>query len=101
MAESKHYVYILRCKDATLYTGYTTNVERRVKMHQNGNGAKYTRGRGPFTVVFQKECESKSEALQLEARIKKLTRYHKMKLILENEKERFVMNENSKELSEG
>lgn len=94
--DKHHYVYILECKDGTLYTGYTTNVERRVKMHEQGKGAKYTRGRAPFTLMYQEKCESKTEALQLEILIKQYTRKQKLQFI----KESCEKNENTKELSE-
>lgn len=77
----KHYVYMLKCKDHTLYTGYTTDVERRLKMHEQGKGAKYTRGRGPFELVYVEECADKSLALRREAAIKKLTSAQKRELV--------------------
>ncbi|WP_186843853.1 GIY-YIG nuclease family protein [Acetobacterium tundrae] len=78
----KAYVYIVECKDGTLYTGWTKNIEARVKVHNSGNGAKYTRSRLPVNLVFWEEFETKSEALIREAAIKKMTR--KQKLILIN-----------------
>ncbi|MBC3889618.1 GIY-YIG nuclease family protein [Acetobacterium paludosum] len=78
----KAYVYIVECKDGTLYTGWTKNIEARVKVHNSGNGAKYTRSRLPVNLVFWEELETKSEALIREAAIKKMTR--KQKLILIN-----------------
>lgn len=81
MADHNHFVYILKCKDNTLYTGYTINVERRLQMHENGKGAKYTRGRGPLKVVFTKKYSTKEEALQQEYAIKQLTRKEKDDLI--------------------
>lgn len=81
MEQSNHFVYILKCKDDTLYTGYTTDITRRIRAHEDGKGAKYTRGRSPFKLVYQAGCTSKSEAMQLEARIKKMSRKAKMKLI--------------------
>ncbi|ENH96113.1 hypothetical protein J416_12557 [Gracilibacillus halophilus YIM-C55.5] len=78
---TNHFVYILQCADETFYTGYTTDIDRRLRMHESGKGAKYTRGRGPFTVVYQMNCQSKSEALQLEAKIKKLSRTKKQQWI--------------------
>lgn len=74
------FVYILRCSDDTLYTGITNDLERRIKQHNEGKGAKYTRGRGPVALVKSFECESKSEALKLEFAIKKLSREEKLKL---------------------
>ena len=74
-------LYILRCCDGTLYTGITTDVDRRLKDHRTGKGAKYTRGRGPLELVYQEVCGDKSAALKREAEIKKLPRTEKMKLI--------------------
>jgi putative endonuclease len=79
----KYFVYIVRCaKDGTLYTGYTTDVGRRVERHNSGKGAKYTRYRGPVTPVFVWACATLSQALQIERKIKRLPRAHKLKLIL-------------------
>jgi putative endonuclease len=77
----KHYVYILECKDGTYYTGYTNNIEKRMKAHQEGKGAKYTRGRTPIRLVFEKAFESKSEAMKEEYKIKNLSRTEKEGLI--------------------
>ncbi len=98
--KNNHYVYILKCKDDTLYTGYTTNINRRMKMHEQGKGAKYTRGRAPFELQFQFCCASKSEALQLEAKIKKFSKRQKMLFIKENQIERYGADENTKKLPE-
>jgi putative endonuclease len=78
-----HYTYILRCNDDTLYTGYTNRLQYRIQMHQAGKGAKYTRGRGPFSLVYVDSFESKSEALKREIEIKKLSRKQKESLIEE------------------
>ena len=75
------YVYILRCKDDTLYTGITDNLEKRIKMHNLGTGAKYTRGRGPVELRYSETLPDKSSALRREHEIKKLSRYEKLKLI--------------------
>lgn len=75
------YLYILRCKDNTLYTGITTDVEKRLEAHRSGKGAKYTRGRGPLRLVYQETCGSHSEALKREVEVKKLTRAEKLELI--------------------
>lgn len=75
------WVYILRCGDDTLYTGVTDDVERRAAAHNSGKGAKYTRGRGPVTVVYREACPDHSAALRREAAIKKLTRPEKLALI--------------------
>ncbi len=72
---------MLQCKDNSLYTGITTDLERRVKEHNSSKlGAKYTRARRPVKLVYSKEFESRSEALIEEARIKKLIRVEKIKL---------------------
>ncbi|MBS4534460.1 GIY-YIG nuclease family protein [Clostridium sp. D2Q-14] len=76
-----NYVYILRCKDNTLYTGWTTNIERRLKKHNSGNGAKYTRGRIPVVLEYYEVYESKKEATKREYFIKKLNKSKKEKLI--------------------
>lgn len=79
-----YFVYILRCGDDTLYTGSTDNIERRLAVHQSGKGAKYTRSRGPLTLVYHEQLPDKSAALKREAAIKKLTRPQKLQLIKEN-----------------
>ncbi|WP_026688712.1 GIY-YIG nuclease family protein [Alteribacter aurantiacus] len=84
MNHGNHYVYILECNDGTYYTGYTTDVEKRLKTHERGLGAKYTRGRAPLKVVYEEAFSSKREALQGEYRIKQLKRSEKEALILKN-----------------
>ena len=79
--ENTWYLYILRCGDNTLYTGITTDVEKRFEAHQSGKGAKYTRGRGPLEMAYREECGTHSDALKREAQIKKLTREQKQALI--------------------
>lgn len=76
-----HFVYILRCGDDSLYTGYTNDVEKRVEAHNSGKGAKYTRSRLPVKLVFYKRVDSKSTGLKLEARIKKLSKNKKEALV--------------------
>ena len=75
------YLYILRCGDGTLYTGITTDVERRLEAHRQGRGAKYTRGRGPLELAYQEECGTHSEALKREYAVKQLPRDEKERLI--------------------
>ena len=75
--EKTWYLYILRCGDGSLYTGITTDVERRLEAHRSGKGAKYTRGRGPLEMVYREECPDHSAALKREIEIKKLTREEK------------------------
>lgn len=79
--ESVWYLYILRCKDDTFYTGITTDVEKRLEAHRAGRGAKYTRGRGPLELVYRETCGSHSEALKREYQVKALTRVEKRKLM--------------------
>ena len=81
--ESNWYLYILRCKDNTLYTGITTDVEKRLEAHRSGKGAKYTRGRGPLELVYRESCGSHSDALKREHQVKMLTREEKQNLIRE------------------
>ena len=76
-----YFVYIVKCKDKTYYTGYTNNIEKRLKAHNDGKGAKYTRVRLPVQLVYKETYETKSEALKREYAIKKLTRTQKEKLI--------------------
>lgn len=78
---SLNYVYILSCRDKSLYTGWTNNLEKRLKAHNDGKGAKYTRGRTPCHLVYHEEYNTRSEALKRESAIKKLSREQKLKLI--------------------
>ena len=79
------YLYILRCKDDSLYTGITTDVEKRLEAHRSGKGAKYTRGRAPLELVYKEECGEHSDALKRELEIKGLTREEKLTLIKNSE----------------
>lgn len=81
MKSDKHYVYILRCKDNSLYTGYTTDPSRRLRMHEDGKGARYTKGRGPFILEHLEEYVDKGEALSREYAIKAMPRKQKERLI--------------------
>lgn len=76
-----HYVYIVRCSDDTLYTGYTTSIENRIKTHNNGKGGKYTRGRLPVILCYYEEYDNKIDACKREYKIKQLKREEKLKLI--------------------
>ncbi len=75
------YVYILKCRDDTLYTGFTVDLKSRIQTHNKGLGAKYTRGRTPVKLVYYEEYSTKSEALKREYAIKKLSRKDKLKMI--------------------
>lgn len=76
-----YFLYILRCGDGSLYTGIAADVEKRLAVHQSGKGAKYTRGRGPLTVVYREECADKSAALKRERAVKALPKAKKLALI--------------------
>ena len=78
---SDHVVYVLECDDGTLYTGYTTDLERRVAEHDDGNGAKYTRPRTPVELVYHERFETRSAAMSREYEIKQLTRPQKEHLV--------------------
>ena len=77
----KNYVYIIKCADNTYYTGWTTNIEKRIKAHNNGNGAKYTKSRRPVSLVYLEILETKSLALKREYAIKQLSKKQKEELI--------------------
>lgn len=76
-----HYVYIIECNDGTLYTGYTTDIDRRLSEHNSGDGARYTRGRTPVELVHSEEYETRSAAMSREYEIKQLSRDQKKTLI--------------------
>jgi len=96
---AEHIVYMLICRDHSLYTGYTNDMERRLQMHNCGKGAKYTRGRGPCRVVYQEYHETKEAALKREYAIKRLPRKKKVGLIARQLKE-VTRNASTEELSE-
>lgn len=76
-----YHVYLLSCVDGTLYCGYTTDLKKRIKAHNEGKGAKYTKSRLPVSLVYNEKYLTKSEALKRECAIKKLTRKEKIELI--------------------
>ena len=76
-----NYVYMLRCRDGSLYTGWTNDLEKRLKAHNSGVASKYTRARLPAELVYSEEWESKEAAMSREWHIKQLTREEKLKLI--------------------
>ena len=77
----KWYVYIVKCADASLYTGITTDPEKRLLVHNAGKGAKYTRVRLPVAMIYRRELGDKSAASREEYRIKKLSRTEKLALV--------------------
>lgn len=82
MENKEHYFYVLSCKDGSLYAGYTNDLERRVRLHNEGKGAKYTRGRGPVRLIFSKTYSTKSEALKAEYAFKQLERKEKLQYLI-------------------
>ena len=81
-SDNSWYVYILRCADGSLYTGITTDLDRRCKQHNAGTASRYTRSRLPVELVYQEARDSQSKALKRELEIKALTRQQKQSLIL-------------------
>ena len=79
--EKNWFLYILRCRDGSLYTGITTDVQARLEAHRAGKGAKYTRGRAPLELVYSENCGDHSAALRREIEVKSLSRTEKMELI--------------------
>ena len=76
-----NFIYIIKCKDESLYTGWTNDLEARIKAHNEGKGAKYTKGRGPVELLYTEEFDTKEEAMKREFAIKKLPKVKKLKLI--------------------
>lgn len=85
--EKQYYVYLLECCDKTLYCGYTTDIAKRVAKHNQGKGAKYTKGRLPVRLVYKENYNSKTEALKREYNIKQLSRERKLALIEKENKD--------------
>lgn len=81
--KNQWWVYMISCKSGSLYTGISTNVERRFERHRNGKGAKFFRLDPPQAIVLKEQFDSKSEALVREIKLKKLTRAQKLKLLEE------------------
>ena len=80
-AKKQYYVYILRCRDGSYYTGYTNDLERRLQEHNNGRGGRYTRGRFPVELLHSERYKTRKEAINRELEIKKLSRKSKRELI--------------------
>lgn len=83
MKNMENVTYIVKCRDGSLYTGWTNNIDRRIRMHNEGKGAKYTRARRPVELVYLEAFDSKEKAMSREARIKQLTKKEKLLLIEE------------------
>lgn len=84
--QQNNYVYIVRCSDQTLYTGWTNHLEKRIEAHNAGKGAKYTKARRPGELVYFETFDNKGDALKREYQIKQLKRSEKEKLILRKKK---------------
>ena len=80
MSQTDWQVYILECNDGSLYTGIARDLEARISAHNNGSGAKYTRGRRPVKLLYQEHAPDRSTALQREALLKRLSRADKLEL---------------------
>ena len=80
-----NYVYMLRCGDGSLYTGWTVDLNKRLQAHQSGKGARYTRAHQPVELIYQESFETRHEAMRREAEIKKLSRREKLLLIASKE----------------
>lgn len=78
-----NYTYMLRCGDGTLYTGWTNDLEKRLRAHRCGKGGKYTRSRLPVSLVYQEQFETKQDAMRREYEIKQLSRAEKLALIVQ------------------
>ena len=82
---NEHYTYILQCADGTYYCGWTNNLDRRLKAHNEGKGAKYTRSRRPVALVYYEAFSTKEEAMRREYEIKQLPRKKKEELIFKQQ----------------
>ncbi|WP_443734135.1 GIY-YIG nuclease family protein [[Ruminococcus] lactaris] len=81
-----NYTYILKCRDGSLYTGWTNDLEQRVAAHNTGKGAKYTKARRPVELVYFEEFETKEQAMKREYAIKQMARKDKLELVRRKEK---------------
>lgn len=76
-----YYLYIVKCKDGTLYTGWTKDIPKRIRQHNAGTGAKYTRGRGPIRLMYSEKFTTKGEAMRREYEVKRMSRTVKLQLV--------------------
>lgn len=86
----RNYTYMVECSDGSLYTGWTNCIEKRIKDHNSGKGARFTRGRGPVKLRYLEISNTKSEAMKREAAIKKLNHAQKIQLIRQGELEKIL-----------
>ena len=88
--DHKAYMYVVECRDGSYYTGYTTDVKKRISVHNSGTGAKYTRARLPVKLIFAEGFDSKEEAMSAEALFKRKTRMQKENYFKENQNRNLV-----------
>lgn len=84
----QNYTYMVECSDGTFYTGWTNDIEKRIRMHNAKKGAKYTRSRTPVRLVYLEVWDTKQKAMQREAKVKKMSRREKEKLVREYQYEK-------------
>lgn len=89
-----NYTYLVRCSDNSLYAGWTNDLEKRLKAHNDGTGAKYTKSRKPVTLAYFETFETKSEAMKREAALKKMTHQQKEKLVTQFQKTDWMYHKN-------
>ena len=95
--DHKAYMYVLECRDGSYYTGYTTDVKRRLAVHNSGKGAKYTRARLPVKLIYAQGFASKGEAMSAEALLKRKKRPQKEQFLSENQdRNLLILNENQR-----
>lgn len=88
--DHKAYMYVVECRDGSYYTGYTTDVKKRLTVHNSGKGAKYTRARLPVKLIYVEGFASKEEAMSAEALLKRKKRPQKERLLSENQEKNLV-----------
>ena len=88
--DHKAYMYVVECRDGSYYTGYTTDVKKRISVHNSGKGAKYTRARFPVKLIFAEGFDSKEEAMSAEALFKRKKRPQKERFLSENHSKNLV-----------
>ncbi|MFS9068011.1 GIY-YIG nuclease family protein [Streptococcus infantis] len=95
--DHKAYMYVVECCDGTYYTGYTTDVKKRIAVHNSGKGAKYTRARLPVKLIYVEGFDSKEEAMSAEALLKRKKRPQKERFLFENQdRNLLILNENQR-----
>ena len=88
--DHKAYMYVVECRDGSYYTGYTTDVKRRVAVHNSGKGAKYTRARLPVKLIYAQGFDSKEEAMSAEVLLKRKKRAQKERFLSENQEKNLI-----------